>query len=211
MHISDGILSAPVLVSGFVGTAAIAAVTLRNMDLEEIPKISVITAIFFVASLLKVPIGPTSIHLILSGLVGIVLGWRAFPAVLLGLILQALLFGHGGVTVIGVNAIMLGGGALASAFVWQQRFRFKLKKPELIFGAIAGATGVIFSGIVLAGALMTAGEAFIGTAYYVLAVHIPIIIIEAAIVGIAAEFLHKVKPEILFASTSSDSKPGSKE
>ena len=201
MHISDGILNAPILAAGFAGTVVIAAVTLRNMDLEEIPKISVITAVFFVASLIKVPIGPTSIHLILVGLVGVVLGWRAFPAVLLGLILQALLFGHGGVTVIGINALMLGGGALAGAFVWQQRFRFKIKKTEVVFGAIAGATGVAVSGLILAGALMTAGDAFIGTAYYILAVHVPIILIEAAVVGIAAGFLHKVKPEILFGST----------
>ena len=105
MHISDGVLSAPVLISGFVGTAAITAATIRKMDLEEIPKISVITAVFFVASLIKIPAGPTSVHLILNGLVGVILGWRAFPAILLGLILQALLFGHGGVTAIGVNAI----------------------------------------------------------------------------------------------------------
>lgn len=197
MHISDGILDAPVLISAFVGTAIVAAATMRNMDLEEIPKISVITAIFFVASLIKIPIGPTSIHLILVGLVGVVLGWRAFSAVLLGLILQALLFGHGGITVIGVNALMLGGGALAGAFVWRQRSRFTVKKNEVVFGALAGATGVAVSGMILALALATAGDAFIGTAYYVLAVHIPIIIIEAAIVGTTAGFLHKVKPELL--------------
>lgn len=197
MHISDGILNAPVLAAAFAATAAVTALTLRNMDLEEIPKISVLTAVFFVASLIKIPIGPTSIHLILVGLMGVILGWRAFPAVLLGLILQALLFGHGGVTVIGVNAMMLGGGALAAALVWQQRFRFTVKKPEVMFGAIAGATGVAVSGVVLALALTTAGDAFVGTAYYVLSVHIPIVAIEAAVVGVAAGFLHKVKPEIL--------------
>jgi cobalt/nickel transport system permease protein len=197
MHISDGILSGPVLVASFVAAAGIAAVTLRNMDLEEIPKISVITAVFFVASLIKVPIGPTSIHLVLVGLVGVVLGRRAFAAIFLGIILQALLFGHGGVTVIGVNAIMLGGGGLVGYLVWQQRFKYKVKNDIMVFGALAGAAGVMFSGIVLATYLITTGEAFLATAYYVLAAHIPIILIEAAVVATTARFLHKVKPEVL--------------
>jgi len=202
MHISDGVLNAPVLAAGFAGTVVLAAITLRKMDLEDIPKISVITAVFFVTSLIKVPVGPTSIHLILNGLVGVILGWRTFPAILLGLILQALLFGHGGVTVIGVNAIMLGGGGLIAYMVWQLRHRFDIPKKEVVFGSLAGAAGVASSGIVLASALLTTGEAFLGTAYYVLAAHVPIIIIEAAVVGSAAGFLKRVKPEILAGQTS---------
>lgn len=197
MHISEGILNAPVLVGGFVGTAVLAAATMRKMDLEEIPKLSVITSVFFVASLIHVPIGVTSVHLILNGLVGVILGWRAFPAIMVGLILQAILFGHGGVTVIGVNSLMMGGGALASYLVWQQRHRFNLKRKELIFGAIAGATAVAISGIILSLALITTGEAFHAMAGAVLLAHIPIIIIEAGVVGACAEFLNRVKPEIL--------------
>jgi cobalt/nickel transport system permease protein len=170
---------------------------MRKMDLEEIPKLSVITSVFFVASLIHVPIGVTSVHLILNGLVGVILGWRAFPAIMVGLILQAILFGHGGVTVIGVNSLMMGGGALASYLVWQQRHRFNLKRKELIFGAIAGATAVAISGIILSLALITTGEAFHAMAGAVLLAHIPIIIIEAGVVGACAEFLNRVKPEIL--------------
>ena len=73
MHISDGVLSAPVLTAGFAGTAVLAAVTMRKMEMEEVPKISVITSVFFISSLIHVPLGPTSVHLILNGLVGVVL------------------------------------------------------------------------------------------------------------------------------------------
>ena len=189
----------PVWAAGYAGTAAVAAVTMRKMDMEEIPKISVITAVFFVASLLRVPspVPGTSIHLILNGLAGVVLGWRAFPAIMLGIILQAIIFGHGGITVIGVNTLMMGGGALIAYVVWQQRHRFSFKRKELIFGAMAGATGTISSGIVLALALMTTGKAFNVIAEAVLLAHIPIMLIEAAVVGACAEFLGKVKPEIL--------------
>ncbi|MFQ5487849.1 MAG: CbiM family transporter, partial [Gammaproteobacteria bacterium] len=134
MHISDGILTAPVLAAGFVGTGILAVATMRNMDMEEVPKISVITAVFFVASSIKVPLGPTSVHLILNGLVGVVLGWRAFPAILLGLILQAIIFGHGGLTVIGINALMMGGGGLVAYLLWQQRHRCAFKKKIFVFG-----------------------------------------------------------------------------
>ncbi len=197
MHISDGILSAPVLIAGFIGTVAVAAYTLRKLDLDDIPKVSVITSVFFVASLIHVPIGPSSVHLILGGLVGVVLGIRAFPAIMLGIILQTVLFGHGGVTVIGVNTMMLGTGGLLAYVVWQLRHRFNIKKKEMIFGGLAGATGIFSSGIILALALITTGEEFIATAAYTLIAHIPVMIIEALVVGTCAAFLAKVKPDAL--------------
>ena len=197
MHISDGILNAPVLVAGFAGAGVLAVATMRNMDMEEIPKISVITAVFFVASSIKIPLGPTSIHLILNGLAAVVLGWRAFPAITLGLVLQAIILGHGGVTVIGINALMMGGGGLIAYMVWQQRHRFYFKKKLFVFGALTGAVGVASSGIILALALATAGEAFHAVAGAALLAHIPIILIEAGVVGACAEFLQKVKPELL--------------
>lgn len=170
---------------------------MRKLDMEEIPKISVITSVFFVASLIKVPIGPTSIHLILNGLAGIVLGRRAFAAIMVGIILQAIIFGHGGITTIGVNTLMMGTGALVAYLVWLQRYRFSFNKRELVFGAIAGAVGTITSGIILALALVTTGEEFRGMAVTVLTAHIPIMIIEAAVVGASAEFLNKTRPDIL--------------
>jgi cobalt/nickel transport system permease protein len=197
MHISDGILSGPVLAAGFGGAAVLAAATMRRMDMEEIPKVSVITAVFFVASLIHVPLGPSSVHLILNGLVGVVLGMRAFPAILLGIILQAILFGHGGVSVIGVNAVMMGGGGLLAYGVWQLRHHFSFARNEVIFGALAGGTGVAVSGLILALALLTTGKEFMATAGLVLTWHIPIIIIEAIVTGACAGFLARVKPQLL--------------
>jgi len=197
MHISEGVLSPTVWISGYAATAVIAGLTMRNLDMEEIPKISVITSVFFVASLIKIPIGPTSIHLILNGLAGIVLGRRAFAAIMVGIILQAIIFGHGGITTIGVNTLMMGTGALVAYLVWLQRQRFSFNKRELVFGAIAGAIGTITSGVILALALVTTGEEFRGMAVTVLSAHIPIMIIEAAVVGASAEFLNKTRPDIL--------------
>jgi cobalt/nickel transport system permease protein len=197
MHISDGVLSGPVIAAGFGAAAVLAAVTMRRMDMEEIPKVSVLTAVFFVASLIHVPLGPSSVHLILNGLVGIVLGIRAFPAIMLGIILQAILFGHGGVSVIGVNTVMMGGGGLLAYGVWQLRHYFSFAHKEVMFGALAGGTGVLVSGIILSLALLTTGKEFAATAGLVLTWHIPIIIIEAIVTGSAAGFLLRVKPQLL--------------
>lgn len=197
MHISDGVLSAPVLAAGFGGTAVLAALTMRKMDMEEVPKLSVVTSVFFIGSLIHIPLGPASVHLILNGLVGVVLGIRAFPSILLGLVLQALLFGHGGITALGVNGLMMGGGGLVAYGVWQLRHLVALPQREAVFGGLAGGAGIIFSGLVLALALRTTGEAFWATAYVALAAHVPIMVAEAFVVGACATFLHRVKPEVL--------------
>lgn len=209
MHISDGVLSGPVLIAGFGGAAALAAVTMRRMDMEEIPKVSVITSVFFVASLIHVPLGPSSVHLILNGLVGIVLGIRAFPAILLGIILQAILFGHGGVSVIGVNSVMMGSGGLVAYGVWQLRHHFAIKNREVVFGAMAGGTGVLVSGLILSLALLTTGQQFRVVAGAVLTAHIPIIIIETIVVGACAGFLTRVKPQILAGNQRTAAAPRS--
>jgi cobalt/nickel transport system permease protein len=209
MHISDGVLSGPVLIAGFGGAAVLAAATMRRMDMEEIPKVSVITSVFFVASLIHVPLGPSSVHLILNGLVGIVLGIRAFPAILLGIILQAILFGHGGVSVIGVNSVMMGTGGLLAYGVWQLRHHVDIKNKEVIFGAMAGGTGVLVSGLILSLALLTTGKQFLVVAGTVLAAHIPIIIIETIVVGACAGFLTRVKPHILAGNQRTAAAPRS--
>ncbi len=197
MHVADGVLSGPVWGAGFAAAAALAAVTLRKVDMEDIPKISVVTSVFFVASLIHFPVGPSSLHLILNGLVGVVLGIRAFPAILLGIVLQAILFGHGGVSVIGVNTVMMGVGALCAYWVWLQRKRFNFPKRDVAFGAIAGAVAIIVSGFILAMALYTTGEALWAMAGMVFIYHIPLMLIEGAVAGACVGFLLRVKPEVL--------------
>ena len=105
MHISEGVLSPSVLIAGAALTTAGVAVGLKRLDLEEIPSMGILSAGFFVASLVHVPIGPASVHLVLNGLLGLILGWKAFPAILVGLALQGLLFQFGGITTLGVNTL----------------------------------------------------------------------------------------------------------
>ncbi len=196
MHIADGIVSGPVLVAGFGATALLAAATMRNIETDEIPKISVATAVFFVANFIHVPLGVVSIHLILNGLVGILLGKRAFAAIMLGVVLQSF-FGFGGISVIGVNSVMLGGGALCAYGIWQLRHLVSIPQKEVVFGALAGAMAIFFSGFILALALVTTGEAFVESAKLVLGWHVVLMLLEGAVTGACVGFLAKAKPDLL--------------
>ena len=95
MHISEGVLSGPVLLSGAALAVAGTAIGLKKLDYDQVAKVGMLSAAFFVASLIHVPIGPSNAHLILNGLVGLLLGWAAFPAILVALVLQAVLFQFG--------------------------------------------------------------------------------------------------------------------
>ena len=80
MHIVDGALSNPVVIGGAVLAIAGIARGLKDLDMERIPAAGVLSAAFFVAALVQIPIGPSRVHLIMNGLAGLVLGWVAFPA-----------------------------------------------------------------------------------------------------------------------------------
>jgi cobalt/nickel transport system permease protein len=197
VHISDGVLSNPVCIGGYVAAIGVAGATLKKMDIKELPQISVVTAVFFVATLINIPLGPVSIHLILNGLVGIILGFSAFLSIFLGLILQTLLFGHGGFTTIGCNAILMGVPAIICGFIFSLVKKSGNKALKIGTGAVAGAIGTILSGVILASLLATSGEDFFGVAKMALGAHVPVMFIEAAVCASAISFLLKVKPEMV--------------
>jgi cobalt/nickel transport system permease protein len=117
VHISDGILSVPWQAAGFAGAAILIGVGVWRIRDDEIPRIALLTAAFFVASSIHVPVGNvTSVHLLLNGLVGVVLGRRAGLAVAVGLLLQVALLQHGGWLTLGINTCIM---ALPALFAWQ--------------------------------------------------------------------------------------------
>ncbi len=201
MHISDGVLPTPVAIGGYAVSLAIIAWSARKTKAEDFPKIAVMTSAFFVASLIHVPIGPTSVHLLIPGLVGILLESSAFVSIALGLLLQSILFQFGGITALGANAIMMGVPALAAGWFFHS---FKGDKPfrYVLCGALAGGGGVVLAVLFLAGLLLTGGEDFWGVAKIAMYAHLPVIVIETCVSAFAVSFLYKVKPELLGAAPS---------
>lgn len=190
------------LAAGFLGTLILLVLSMRRIQIEEIPKISLITAALFVASLVHFPIGPTSVHLIMNGLAGILLGRRAFTGVFVALTLQAVFFQHGGLSVLGVNAFNIGVPAMLAWQIFERRRGMESPRLEVVFGALAGGLAVLASVLLVSLELLILGEAFNEISLLVIGAHLPVIIIEALVVGAAAGFLLKVKPEMLADSSS---------
>jgi cobalt/nickel transport system permease protein len=153
--------------------------------------------VFFIASYIHLPLGFTSVHLIMNGLIGIVLGWAAFPALFVALILQAVFFGFGGVLVLGVNTFNIAIPGLIMYAICYWGIRSGSSQRAAIWGAIGGAGAVAITSLLVAGSLALSGDAFILVAKATLPAHIPVMFIEGFVSGAAVYLLHQVKPELL--------------
>lgn len=210
MHTPDGILPVSVTAAGYAATAAATWYSLRKIRQKEdprqdIPKASLLTAAFFVASLIHIPIPPASVHLVLNGLMGAILGYYAFPAILIGLFFQAVMFGHGGLTTLGVNAVIIGLPAIAAAYVFRLR-RLGNKESPRKNGAFGFLSGVVATGLSVAifvVVLLTNLPADLNAtaeqaAIFALAVaHLPLMLIEGVITAFMVIFLGRVRPTML--------------
>ena len=196
MHISEGILSAPVLISGMALTAAGTAIGLKKLDYDHIAKAGMLSAAFFVASLIHVPVGPSNVHLILNGIVGLLLGWAAFPVILVALILQAVLFQFGGITTLGVNTIIMALPAVLSYMAFSPLIH--RQNPVAMMAAFACGFLSVFLGAVMVGlGLIFTEENFFEVAAIVVAAHLPVMVIEGTVTALCVAFLKKVQPELL--------------
>ncbi len=195
MHISEGILSVPVLIGGGLITMAGTALGLHKIDHKRIMPVAILTSTFFVASLIHVPIGPGSIHLILNGLLGIILGWASFPAILIALFLQALFFQFGGIVVLGVNTLNTAVPAVICFYLFRPLLREVKYSAAAGFGA--GFFAVFLSTLFVAISLISSDTGFIATAKVILIANIPLMLIEGIITSCIITFIFKVKPEIL--------------
>jgi cobalt/nickel transport system permease protein len=210
MHIPDGILPVPVTAAGYAVTAAttwysIHKINQRENPRQDVPKASLLTAAFFVASWIHIPVPPTSVHLVLNGLLGAMLGYFAFPAILIGLFFQAVMFQHGGLTTLGVNAVIMGIPAIIAHYIFRLR---KLgdnegRRKTAVFGFLAGAIALglsvaLFVVILLTNLPAELDAATERAAIYTLAIaHLPLIAIEGVITSILAVFLQRVRPRML--------------
>lgn len=217
MHIPDGIVPAQVCAAGYGITGLLTWYSLRQIQRRgnpnaQVPKAALLTAAFFVASSIYIPVPPTTVHLLLNGLLGVVLGYFAFPAILIGLLFQALIVGHGGLTTLGINAAMMGIPALLAYHIFQLRFVMTPKRKQEgnpsrlsigIFAFLGGALGLGLTALIFMGLVITTvsddfngGAERIAIASLVLA-HIPLALLEGGFTAMLALFLQRVKPELL--------------
>lgn len=210
MHVPDGFVPIAVSGAGYVATAGITWYSLRKINQDpdyrsQIPKASLLTAAFFISSLIHIPVPPTSVHLLLSGVLGVMLGWFAFPAILIGLLFQAIMFQHGGITTLGVNAIIMGAPALLAGFIFRQSQR-RLNRPDWWDGAfafISGGLAILLSVGLFYTVMVSSIPATLDIGAERAAIttlslaHLPLIFAEGLITALLFTYLKRVRPDML--------------
>lgn len=197
MHISEGVLGGAALAVGAGLSLAGVAWGLKKLDYDQLPKVAILAAAFFVASLVNLPLGPAKAHLVLNGLLGLLLGWGAFPALFVALTLQALLFQFGGLTTLGVNTLNMALPAILVYGLLGGLARNGNNRLALVAGFLAGFLAVGCSAIMVAATLLTAGEEFGSMARLVVVAHLPVMLLEGVITSAMVGFLRRVRPAML--------------
>jgi cobalt/nickel transport system permease protein len=209
MHLSDGVLPAPIWIGGMLAAGTAAALTARRLDERRLPEVAVLTGVFFTASLVHFPLGGVAVHLGLTGLMGIILGWLSIPAVGIALALQAVLFGHGGLTTLGVNTVILASGALVARGLYRSLLAgwSPARGPRSTAAAfVASLGGSLASATIFLAVMTAAGRAaappgstnpFLPVALAVLIPQLAVALVDAAVCAGAVGLLQTVQPDLL--------------
>ncbi|HTP67046.1 MAG TPA: cobalt transporter CbiM [Geobacteraceae bacterium] len=221
MHIPDGYLSPQTYVPFDVAVVPFLAMAARKVKKtirsRNVPLLAMGAAFSFVIMMFNVPIpGGTSGHAVGGVIVAILLGpWAACVAVSIALIIQALMFGDGGITAIGVNifnmAIVLpfvgyytykllsGASAITSSRRWA---------AAAVAGYVAINVAALFAGIEfgIQPLIATGSDGHPLYAPYSLGVAIPAMVlghltlfgfVEALVTALVVKYLQKAENQLL--------------
>ncbi|MBC7765723.1 MAG: cobalt transporter CbiM [Hyphomonadaceae bacterium] len=195
MHIPDGYLSPQTTIPAIVGMIPLWGLALKRIKAafkqKQMPLLALCAAFSFVIMMFNVPVGQSSVHAVGAVFIAILLGpWAACIAVSIALVIQAFVFGDGGILAIGANCFNM---AVAMPFVGYYVYKLIAGKSALtskrgMIGIFAGS----YFGINIA-ALLTAVEfgvqplLFKGIdgnplyGYYPLSVSVPTMVFEHTI------------------------------
>jgi cobalt/nickel transport system permease protein len=158
MHIPDGYLSPQTYIPLTLVFVAVTAIAVRKVKKElsvrEIPFLGMAAAFSFIIMMFNLPVpGGTTGHAVGSAVIAILFGpWSASVAVSVALVIQALVFGDGGITALGANCFNM---AIFMPFI--AYFIFKLlnsnsyKKARVWFaGFVSGYLSLVLTAILTA-------------------------------------------------------------
>lgn len=156
MHIPEGFLGPSTWIFFWAVMMPIWAISSReinkNMKSSHVPLLAISSAFIFVVQMFNVPVpGGSTAHAVGAPAAAIILGpWNAVVATSIVLIIQALLFGDGGITAIATNSFNL---AFVTPFISYYVYKFlangsfSSSKRLSMAGGIAAYLAVGFSAI----------------------------------------------------------------
>ncbi|WP_320034961.1 cobalt transporter CbiM [Halarcobacter sp.] len=195
MHISDGILSSEVAITTAVIGAGLVIYSLKNLKNKNIALVAAMSAIFFIASFIHIPLGPVQIHLVLIGIIGILIGPCVFLSVLIALLFQATLLGYGGITSLGANLIIMSLPAFITYLFVKKGF-FNLLEEKIKYFVI-GFFPVLLATFLLALILALSKEEYFYASLTIFLANVPAMVIEGLITIFLINYLKKSTPQLL--------------
>lgn len=212
MHIPDGYLGPLTYLAGYAACAPIWSIAARklkdSMDARRAPLLSISAAFTFLVMMFNIPLpGGSTGHAVGGVLIAIAVGpWGAMLSVSIALIIQALIFGDGGITAIGANCFNI---AFVMPFTGYFTYRLVAKalrgeSGNAVAAGIGGYVGLNFAALTTAvmfgiqPILHTAPDGRALYSPYPLSVSIPAMMLphltvfgaaEALITGLAVHYL----------------------
>lgn len=212
MHIPDGYLTTTVSVAAFAIVIVFWIISFRKIKLTEqqVPMMGLLTALFFAAMFANYPVFfGTTAHLLGAVVIGLILGpFAGCISMTIILVLQALLFGDGGITTLGANVLNMGVIAvfIPCAVFYAVNRVAKPKSRSVILGLVfvSAYIGDLLAAVAAAVELSLSQGVF----QYGLSVTLPAMFINHSVIGIAEGVvaviiigtLLKLRPDVLQGS-----------
>lgn len=210
LHIPDGLLPLWLWAPGLAAALALLVVStrvLRHANPQSVAYQGSLGALALAAMAFEIPLGPIDYHLSLLGPIGVLMGPAAAFQVLFVVSGILALMGHGGLTVIGLNALVLGSGAALARPVYR---RLKRGRPAAFAMALSTASAQAASGALWLFTMAVALRSgwwtthaspdpgrFTVFAAIALPMWIAGILVEAAVAYGIARFIERVRPDLL--------------
>ena len=154
MHIPDGYLSPEVYIPAYISIIPLFKIALnkakQKLNEEMLPMLSSLTALSFIIMMFNIPIpGGTSGHVIGAAVISIMFGpWIGFLSTSLVLLIQAIIFGDGGITSYPINVLAMGFTASFVSYYIYYLLRNKLNKSTVLF--FSGWSSIVAASVVVA-------------------------------------------------------------
>lgn len=150
IHIPDGVLPIGWWLVGYLVAIGILMIALRKLEKTDlrkrVPYLGVISALMLIT--MSVPIGVLPFHINLTVLMGVLVGpWLGFVSVFIVNLFLSFL-GHGGITVVGVNTLILGSEVFLGWGIFQLLRR---KVKELPAAGVATIVALLISTTLMIG------------------------------------------------------------